>query len=64
MFSFTPRECQVVNLTVQGFSNKEIARELTMGLGTVKTHLMHIFQKASVHNRVGLVHAALELRQN
>ena len=60
MFFFTPRERQVVNLTVQGHSNKEIARELTMGLGTVKTHLNHIFEKASVRNRMGLALATAE----
>ena len=55
--SFTPREWQVVKLTAQGLSNKEIARELSMGLGTVKTHLGSSFQKASVRNRLGLARA-------
>ena len=56
--SFTPREWQVVKLTVQGLSNKEIARELSMGLRTVKSHLVNIFRKPRIRNRVGLVDAS------
>lgn len=37
--AYTPRERQVLRLVGRGFSNKEIARELRLEVGTVKAHL-------------------------
>ena len=58
--SFTPREWQVVKLTEQGLSNKEMACELNIALGTLKIHLDNIFRKGSVQNRVGLHEPTIE----
>ena len=56
----TPRERQIVELVCRGLKNKEIAAELTITPGTVKVHLMHIFEKAGVKDRFQL---ALQGRQ-
>lgn len=47
----TSREEQVLHLVVDGLSNKEIARQLNVAVGTVKSHLKGIFDKLSVQSR-------------
>lgn len=41
----SPQEQRVFNLAVAGMSNKEIARELEIGVQTVNTHLRHLRKK-------------------
>lgn len=53
--SLTPKERQIALLLRQGASNKELARELGVGLPTVKTHLINLFRKTGVSNRTELV---------
>lgn len=53
-FGLTEREVDVVELIVAGANNKVIARELGLGLSTVKTHLQHVFQKTGVSSRTAL----------
>lgn len=50
----TPREREIVRCLCQGMRNKEIARELSITPGTVKVHLMHIFEKTGVKDRFEL----------
>jgi DNA-binding NarL/FixJ family response regulator len=47
----TNREIAVARLLDQGLSNKEIARQLNIGVTTVKNHLHNIFEKLDVHRR-------------
>lgn len=47
----TSRECHVLRLVADGKTNKEIARELGLGVETVKGHLKSIFVKLEVVNR-------------
>jgi DNA-binding NarL/FixJ family response regulator len=51
----TPREREVLALIGQGLSNTEIAAELTLGEGTVKTHIGHIFAKLDLRDRAAAV---------
>lgn len=51
----TPREWQVAELLRAGLSNKEVARQLGVGLPTIKTHLINLFRKVAVSNRTELV---------
>jgi len=57
----SPRELEVLRLVSAGRSNPEIARELFIGEATVKTHLLHVFEKLGVSDRTRAVTLALEL---
>ena len=47
----SPRQRQILTLLRDGKSNKEIAAELDIGIGTVKQHLVTLFKKMGVNNR-------------
>lgn len=51
----TPKEREIALLLRQGASNKQLARELNVGLPTIKTHLINLFRKAGVSSRTELV---------
>jgi len=50
----SPRERQVGDLAVLGFSSSEIGRRLFIGVRTVETHLKHIYDKVGVRSRAQL----------
>jgi two-component system, NarL family, nitrate/nitrite response regulator NarL len=50
----TPREKEIVHHVCAGLKNKEIAEALSITPGTVKVHLMHIFEKTGVKDRFEL----------
>lgn len=54
-YLISPREVQVAKLVCHGFSNKEIAQDLKIELGTVKTHLRNIYRRVRVKNKVALL---------
>jgi two-component system nitrate/nitrite response regulator NarL len=50
----TPREKEIVHHVCAGLKNKEIGEALRITAGTVKVHLMHIFEKTGVKDRFEL----------
>ncbi len=56
----TPREIEVLALVGNGRTNDEIAAELVVSIGTVKTHIHHIFGKLGFRNRAAAVIFAIE----
>jgi DNA-binding NarL/FixJ family response regulator len=56
----SPRELDVVKLTARGRTNAEIAQELFISVGTVKTHLSSIHAKLDTRNRVEIAAWAWE----
>jgi DNA-binding CsgD family transcriptional regulator len=60
----TTRQREIFHLIVVGLSNKEIARKLGIGEGTVKIHVAKLFDKLGVRHRsaVDLAGAMLGLR--
>jgi two-component system nitrate/nitrite response regulator NarL len=57
----TPREREIVRLVARGMKNREIAGELIITTGTVKVHLMHVFEKTGVKDRYELAVEARNL---
>ena len=59
--TLSPRETEVLGLVAQGMSNPAIAKKLFLGEATVKTHLLHAFEKLDVSDRTRAVTKAMEL---
>ena len=55
------RELQVLRLVAAGMKNAEIARELFVVVGTVKTHLNSIYRKLGTKSRTQAISRAREL---
>ncbi len=55
------RELEVLHLIAEGYSNREIADKLIIGLGTVKTHINNLFRKLDVDSRTRALARAREL---
>lgn len=53
--ALTPQENRVLQQCLEGQSNKEIARALSITEQTVKIHLQHVFQKLGVRRRADLL---------
>jgi len=57
--TLSPREIEVLELVAKGTSNKLIAKALWISETTVKTHLLHVFDKLEVTDRTAAVTEAL-----
>ena len=58
--SLTEREREVLTAIGKGYSNAEIAEELSMSLGTAKTHVSRILAKLEARDRTQLVVIAFQ----
>jgi DNA-binding NarL/FixJ family response regulator len=59
--TLTPRELEVLELMKLGRTNRQIAQDLVISLGTAKNHVEHIIAKLGVSDRTQAVVRALEL---
>jgi PAS domain S-box-containing protein len=50
-FGLTDREIEVLRLMTEGFTNNEISKQLSISPHTVKSHIIHIFNKLGVDDR-------------
>jgi DNA-binding NarL/FixJ family response regulator len=50
----TEREMEIARLVAHGRTNAQIAAELFIGVGTVKTHVANVQRKVGASNRVGI----------
>ena len=57
----SPRELEILKLIAQGYSNQEIANQLYLSLGTIKSYVRMLLNKLSVDDRVQA--AALAVRE-
>jgi DNA-binding NarL/FixJ family response regulator len=58
--ALTPREEEVMRLIARGYSNKEIAGQLSVSVKTVETHKARATEKLDIHNRAGIVRYAMQ----
>lgn len=55
----TPREREILKLIADGRSLPDIAKQLILGLTTVKTHAQHLYEKLGVSDRAAAVAEAM-----
>jgi LuxR family maltose regulon positive regulatory protein len=56
------RELEILRLVAAGLTTQEIAEELVIAVGTVRTHLKNIYGKLDAHSRVQAVEQARALK--
>jgi DNA-binding NarL/FixJ family response regulator len=61
-YDLTPAEVRVFELVVEGRSNSDAAKALSVSLSTVKSHMVRVLEKTGVHNRVGLANLAHKIK--
>jgi ATP/maltotriose-dependent transcriptional regulator MalT len=58
--ALSEREREVLALIAQGLTNREAAARLFISEATLKTHLVHIYDKLEVNDRAAAVATAFE----
>ncbi|KOG89632.1 response regulator [Streptomyces varsoviensis] len=59
--ALSPREIEILRLLAEGLANKQISRRLFISEATVKTHLVHIYDKLDVDSRTAAIAAGLSM---
>lgn len=54
-YHITPREKEVIQLLIKGYSYRAIADKLFISIPTVKTHATNIYQKLNISSKIELV---------
>jgi two-component system nitrate/nitrite response regulator NarL len=57
--AFTGREHEILTLTAEGLSAPDIGRRLQLSPATVKSHLLHVYEKLGVSDRAAAVAEAM-----
>jgi DNA-binding NarL/FixJ family response regulator len=57
----TPRQREVLQLIAEGFSNKQIAQKLSVGVKTVESHRTELMERLDIHGIAGLVRYAIRV---
>lgn len=58
--TLSDRELEILGLIAAGATNKAVANQLFISEATVKTHLLHTYEKLGVHHRAAAVAAAYD----
>jgi two-component system nitrate/nitrite response regulator NarL len=53
--ALTRRESEILHLVIAGYSNKDIARQLSISLGTTKSHVHNLLAKLCLHRRADVM---------
>jgi DNA-binding CsgD family transcriptional regulator len=56
----TGREQEILNLIAQGYTNRQISRQLSISESTAENHIHHIYIKLRVSNRAQAVAHAFQ----
>jgi DNA-binding NarL/FixJ family response regulator len=57
----TERELEVLQLVAAGKTNRQVATDLFVSVGTIKTHVNNVYRKLDAHSRTQAVSRAREL---
>lgn len=60
--ALSPREIEILELSATGASNRSMAKQLFISEATVKTHLVHVYNKLNVDNRTAAIDRARQQR--
>jgi DNA-binding NarL/FixJ family response regulator len=58
----TPREREVLRLIARGYAYKEIARQLSLSIKTIETHVSSVLRKLQLSNRHEITRWATDRR--
>jgi DNA-binding NarL/FixJ family response regulator len=58
--ALSPREIEILGEMHKGFSNSEIAAELSLSINTVKMHISGIYNKTGARNKADVFRIAAE----
>lgn len=61
-YKLTKRESEILRLVLFGKKNQEIADELFISVGTVKSHIYSIYKKLSIDRRSQLMHVFMQYK--
>jgi len=54
LYGLTKRESDILELLISGYSNKEICDQIVIANNTLKKHILNIYRKLDIKNRVQL----------
>ncbi|MFC8717651.1 response regulator [Kitasatospora sp. NPDC057198] len=57
--TLSPREAEILQLLAEGLPNRQISKRLFISEATVKTHLVHVYDKLGVDSRTSAIAAGL-----
>lgn len=60
--ALSPRETEILKVLATGATNREAAKRLFISESTVKTHLVHLYEKLGVESRTAALRVARERR--
>lgn len=60
--ALSPRETEILEALATGATNREVAKALFISESTVKTHLVHLYEKLGVESRTAALRVARERR--
>lgn len=60
--ALSPRETEILEVLATGATNREAAKRLFVSESTVKTHLVHLYEKLGVESRTAALRVARERR--
>lgn len=60
--ALSPREIEILELAATGATNRSMAKQLFISEATVKTHLVHVYNKLNVDNRTAAIDRARQQR--
>lgn len=59
-YRITDRQFEIIDMSISGLSNREIAEKLGLAERTVEAHLFHVYDKLGINNKIELINLAVK----